>query len=148
MTREDIMAKGFFNDNRFLSNFHPCLIKYENLEYPSAEHLYVALKTTDESIREAIAGIPAAKDVKAFGMTIKLRPNWNDIRLSMMYIVVSEKFQQNKDLAEKLIATGDNELVEHNWWNDKYWGKHFGEGENHLGRTLMEVREELNEAIR
>ena len=107
-----------------------------------------SLVTFIQSIREAIAGIPAAKDVKAFGMTIKLRPNWNDIRLSMMYIVVSEKFQQNKDLAEKLIATGDNELVEHNWWNDKYWGKHFGEGENHLGRTLMEVREELNEAIR
>jgi predicted NAD-dependent protein-ADP-ribosyltransferase YbiA (DUF1768 family) len=61
----------------------------------------------------------------------------------MMYIAVSEKFKQNKDLSEKLIATGDMELVEHNWWKDKFWGKHFGEGENYLGRILMKVRKEL-----
>ena len=48
-----------------------------------------------------------------------------------------------EDLAEKLLATGDEELVEGNDWNDRIWGKVNGQGENRLGIILMKVREEL-----
>uniref|UniRef100_UPI00345E83CD NADAR domain-containing protein n=1 Tax=uncultured Duncaniella sp. TaxID=2768039 RepID=UPI00345E83CD len=49
----------------------------------------------------------------------------------------------NPALAEKLIATGDAELVEGNYWHDTVWGVCDGVGENHLGKILMRVREEL-----
>ncbi len=59
-----------------------------------------------------------------------------------MLEVVRAKFRVNV-LAEKLLATGDDELVEHNTWDDSFWGTCNGEGENHLGKILMKVRQEL-----
>ena len=32
---------------RFLSNFYPCDIVYEGIQYPSTEHAYQAAKTLD-----------------------------------------------------------------------------------------------------
>jgi predicted NAD-dependent protein-ADP-ribosyltransferase YbiA (DUF1768 family) len=42
-----------------------------------------------------------------------------------------------------LKATGDEELVEGNWWNDTFWGVCNGVGENNLGKLLMKIRAEL-----
>lgn len=53
------------------------------------------------------------------------------------------KFSQHMDLREALLATGDAVLVEGNWWGDTFFGVCRGEGENWLGRMLMQVREEL-----
>lgn len=53
------------------------------------------------------------------------------------------KFSQDKDLRDKLIATGNTELIEDNTWNDRFWGVCNGEGINHLGKLLMELRDEL-----
>ena len=49
----------------------------------------------------------------------------------------------NPDLKEKLLATGNEELVEGNWWGDQYWGICDGIGKNKLGKLLMKVRKEL-----
>ncbi|CAM0109837.1 hypothetical protein VPH166E361_0119 [Vibrio phage 166E36-1] len=51
----------------------------------------------------------------------------------------------NPSLRSKLLDTSDVELVEGNWWGDKYWGVCLktGEGENNLGKLLMKVREDL-----
>ncbi|WP_242837734.1 NADAR domain-containing protein [Ruminococcus albus] len=48
-----------------------------------------------------------------------------------------------KTLQKKLLATGGEELVEGNDWNDRIWGKVNGQGENRLGIIFMKVREEL-----
>ena len=53
------------------------------------------------------------------------------------------KFTQNPGLLDKLLATGDAELVEGNTWGDQVWGVCDGVGENHLGKTLMRIRSEL-----
>lgn len=66
----------------------------------------------------------------------------------IMEEVVRAKFSQNPQLLEKLIATGDAELVEGNRWHDQYWGFDLikGIGENHLGIILMKIRAELGGA--
>jgi predicted NAD-dependent protein-ADP-ribosyltransferase YbiA (DUF1768 family) len=56
--------------------------------------------------------------------------------------LVRRKFA-DPELAEKLLATGDEELVEGNTWNDRFWGVCRGEGRNELGKILMRVRAEL-----
>ncbi len=49
----------------------------------------------------------------------------------------------DNDLAQRLLATGDAELVEGNNWGDRFWGICRGEGRNELGKILMKVRDEL-----
>jgi hypothetical protein len=45
-----------------------------------------------------------------------------------------------------LLLTGDEELIEGNFWGDVFWGVCNGVGKNHLGKILMEVRSELGGA--
>lgn len=48
-------------------------------------------------------------------------------------------------VAKKMMETGDMPIIEGNTWKDTFWGIdiHTGQGENNLGRILMEVRKEL-----
>ncbi len=57
--------------------------------------------------------------------------------------IVYEKFVQNPTLAQDLLDTGNKTLKEGNYWRDLYWGVDLktGEGENHLGKTLMQLRD-------
>lgn len=131
----------FSGKNRWLSNFWPCEVKYEELIYPSSEHAYVAAKTLNLQDRLVISAIPTANLVKKYGRSLMLRPNWDNIRLEEMYKIVFDKFTRNIDLSEKLLATENQELVEGNWWGDRFWGVDTqGIGCNHLGKILMEVR--------
>lgn len=56
-------------------------------------------------------------------------------------------YRQNPDLKEKLLATGDANLIEGTTWKDKIWGVDLAtmKGKNRLGKILMEVRETLKE---
>ena len=59
--------------------------------------------------------------------------------------IVRAKFTQNQELKQQLIGTGDAYLEEGNTWHDTCWGVDLktGEGQNHLGKILMKVRQEL-----
>jgi len=149
------MINSFTGRWRFLSNFYPVTIEHQGIKYPSVEHYYVAMKIkNDQQIdgryityidcREMIAKMPDPSKVKQFGKILKLRKDWDDVKLDVMLWGIREKFK-NEDLRQLLTETGDEELVEGNWWGDKFWGVSNGEGENHLGKILMKVREELKQ---
>jgi predicted NAD-dependent protein-ADP-ribosyltransferase YbiA (DUF1768 family) len=57
--------------------------------------------------------------------------------------LVRLKFTTHPDLCERLLTTGDAELIEGNSWNDTFWGVCRGKGRNELGKVLMKVRSEL-----
>lgn len=74
---------------------------------------------------------------------VQMFPAWNNVRDDVMRFVVTAKFQQNKDIQSKLIATKHAKLVEHTS-KDRYWGDGGdGTGHNMLGNILMEVRKGL-----
>lgn len=60
-----------------------------------------------------------------------------------MYQINKAKYLQNRYLRNKLINTGDAYLKETNTWNDTFWGISNGIGQNHLGKILMQIREEM-----
>jgi len=134
--------KGFFGEYRWLSNFHLYNIEYENIIYPSTEHAYQAAKSLDPNIREEFINLSCEK-ARLKGQIIDIRPDWQDIKYSVMYDVILYKFETNKDLKSKLIETGDKYLEETNHWNDTYYGVCDGVGENNLGKILMEIRSKL-----
>ena len=51
----------------------------------------------------------------------------------------------DEQLADWLLETGDEELVEGNTWSDTTWGVCNGVGENKLGRLLMIVRDMIKD---
>jgi ribA/ribD-fused uncharacterized protein len=137
--------KEFQGNNRFLSNFYPAPVKYEGKIYPTSEHAYQAAKCLLPKDKDRIAKAFSAGEAKRLGKFVSRIPDWDAKKLSIMKDIVTCKFRQNPLLARTLLATGDTILEEGNRWRDTYWGIdiHTGEGENHLGKILMQVREEL-----
>jgi ribA/ribD-fused uncharacterized protein len=123
----------------FLSNFYPKSIIWENIQYPDSEHAYVAAKTLDINLRKYIATIGTPGKAKRFGRTLDLRPDWEQVKLYIMYSLLVRKFAY-PDLRAQLVNTGDAVLIEGNDWGDRFWGVYRGEGQNWLGTLLMDVR--------
>jgi len=137
-----MLIQDFKDEFRFLSNFYPCKVVVDDIEYPSSEHAYQAQKTTDVCKRKVIATLETPGMAKSAGRALTIREDWQDIKLSVMFGVLMAKFTQNKNLREMLLATEDTWLVEGNTWGDEFWGKDLKkhQGENWLGRLLMLVR--------
>lgn len=133
----------------FLSNFHPVLIMYENIVYPTLEHAYQAVKTTDGDVRLIISNLQHPRESKRYGRRINLRDDWDDIKLNIMLELLRLKFKPGTILETMLVNTYPLLLVEGNMWHDNFWGscaclkcKGVYKG-NMLGKLLMQVRDEL-----
>lgn len=127
---------------RFLSNFWPCDIDYDGIVYPSTEHAYQAAKTNDIETKKLIVNLKTPGEAKRCGRKIKIREDWDNIKLKVMYDINKLKYEC-PDLAAKLMLTEGKEIIEGNKWNDTFWGVCNGVGDNHLGNILMKIREEL-----
>lgn len=130
----------------FLSNFHPAHIIFEGVAYPTSEHAYQASKTFNERQRAAIQTANCPGRAKALGQHVDLRPNWEEIKIDVMREILRVKFAPKTRLAKMLVNTGDAILIEGNTWNDTFWGEcPLGNGQNWLGKLLMEIRKELQQ---
>lgn len=133
----------FRNEFFFLSNFYPADVVFEGIKYPSSEHAFAAAKTLDKYKRIEIARALTPDQAKSMGRRVRLRKDWEEVKLSIMETIVRNKFEQNATICVKLLNTRDLELVENNYWNDTFWGVCKGVGENNLGKILMKVRSEF-----
>lgn len=135
----------------FLSNFHPAVLVWEGIQYPTSEHAFNAGKTLDLDVRRDIARAPTPREAKRRGRSrsLVLRDGWDErVRFEVMASVLDAKFRSDPRRIEALLSTGAAMLVEGNRWCDVTWGrclcsKHRGGGENHLGRLLMDLRKTL-----
>jgi ribA/ribD-fused uncharacterized protein len=138
------MIKRFTGPNRFLSNFYPSQIQYEGYLYPTVEHAFQAAKTANPEVREEIRLAETPAEARRLGRLADLRPDWEEVKLEVMLALLREKFSTTF-MQKRLLSTGDRTLIEGNTWGDIYWGVYGTRGENHLGRLLMQVREELRD---
>lgn len=141
----DIIDK-FDGKYAFLSNFYPCDVfsAEDMLVYPSVEHAFQAAKVKDVETKRAFQVAPSPAAAKKLGKQVPLRDDWKNIKLDVMYNLVWSKFVNNSELRYKLLSTDDAELVEGNTWGDTFWGMCKSVGDNHLGKILMNVRDELD----
>lgn len=119
--------------------------KFDGLTYASSEHLFQALKATNDKDKEFIRNAKTPQDSKKNGRAVFIRMDWESVKVDAMRVSLYLKFYHKTELIEKLIETGDRYLEETNWWNDTFWGVYYktGKGENWLGRLLMELRSHL-----
>lgn len=138
----DIITR-FRGPFKFLSNLYPTPITYKGNTYCCLEAVYQAQKSLDPAIHERFANIRLPYKARGMGQRIKtIRPDWFDIRISIMEELLYIKFS-HPQLKEWLQCTGQSKIVECNTWGDTFWGIYNGVGENHLGTLLMKVRDTL-----
>lgn len=126
-------VNGFQGKYRFLSNF------FIEPDGTHVEGEYQALKCVNDSDKKKFIGL-APGQAKKMGRTVAMRPDFDIFKVSLMYTLLFSKFRDHQELADLLLATGNEELVEENTWGDVFWGKCGGVGENQLGELLMSVR--------
>lgn len=139
----------------WLSNFHPCVMMFEGMWFPTLENAYQAAKfpfeqrTIFQECSPAQAKRLGKKQSQDHGLT--LRPEWVDpeFRKAVMKELIDYKFsyEHNPDLAEKLVSTFPMQLIEGNYWHDYFWGVCNGKGENNLGKIQETRREELMDIL-
>ncbi len=136
----------FREEYEFLSNFYPTKVSFDGIAYYNSEAAYQAQKCLRQADKERFAFL-SADEAKRLGQKVEVRPDWDDVKFSVMEQVVREKFTQNPTLAQDLLDTGDRILKEGNYWGDLYWGVDLntGEGENNLGKILMSLRDHFRE---
>lgn len=133
---------GFVGEYRWLSNFFMCRVEWAGRTYTSSEAAYQSGKypPAERDVFTTLDPDPAKKlsRTKPYDTAA-----WETRKERTMREVVTAKFAQNRELGDRLLATGDRLLEETNWWGDKIWGVYRGEGENKLGKLLMDVRAQV-----
>lgn len=153
---------GFYapdQENGYLSNWYFCSFKYGRYTYSSAEQFMMAQKAAlfrDYDIFFKIIHTDDQSKIKKLGKQVANYNDdvWSRLRGPMMRRGLRAKFQQNPELMEKLLATGNMVLAECSP-RDKIWGIGLAvddariqdplkwRGQNLLGKVLMEVRSDL-----
>jgi ribA/ribD-fused uncharacterized protein len=141
----------FRGDYDFLSNFYMRPFYWRGYRIESAEHAYQSEKTTSEIWRWKIIRAPTASLAKKLGRAAPIREDWERVKDAIMLAVLRAKFE-DRELLDRLRATGRRYLEEGNTWRDNYWGvcppRDDGSnaipsyGRNTLGKLLMQVRDE------
>ncbi|MBC8115397.1 MAG: NADAR family protein [Candidatus Saccharimonas sp.] len=133
------------DDYGWLSNSAPYPISLESKMWYTAEHFFQTQKFHDVSVQKQILKTRSATEVIRIASNPKLRVrrDWDAVKLGFMRTAVRTKFTQISDLKTLLLNTGDAELINHSD-TDSYWADGGdGGGRNMLGVVLMEVRDEL-----
>ena len=143
---------SFRNEYAFLSNFYEHPVTYDGITYKNSEAAFQASKTIS-AYQRSRGEIPFSderllfKDLsgggaKRLGRKVRLRPDWEDVKVSVMRDIIHAKFS-DESLKDLLLSTEGAYLIEGNTWGDRIWGQVNGEGENLLGQILMEERENI-----
>lgn len=142
---------SFTGKYKFLRTDYPCMVELDGLLYPSAEHAFQAAKTLDDNHRRNFQVMNGADTARYFGRRVKLRDDWEDVKVDIMERIMLDKFTRSDpfpsqaELRCKLLDTGDARIEYANKRGDMFWGTVNGEGDNVLGKILMDVREKLRE---
>ncbi|MBO9998660.1 MAG: NADAR family protein [Cyanobacteria bacterium SID2] len=132
------------------SNFSPHDIQVEGQTWKTVEHYYQAQKflgTDDEPLMAVIHAVATPEAAAQLGRdrSRTCRRDWDVVKTTVMYEAVKLKFLTHADIRQILLDTGDELLIEDSPV-DYFWGCGAERtGDNHLGKILMRVREEIRQ---
>lgn len=153
-TREVGRGIGFFGRESFLSNHHPArfvMNKHRFLSSEQAFFYYKGIVCGHEKTSNEIKKMMDPGEIKAIGEQIPTCEDWENRKIRVMKSVLTHKYEQNKELREKLVGTGTRPLLE--CTKDLFWGTGWEidstkwdepvdyPGENNLGKILESIRE-------
>lgn len=140
------MEVGFSLPDEYLSGSNDIFRKYHYFNTTEAAYQYG--KPISQKVAEWIIAAPKPHLIamSAHGLfTFDIEPSWNQRKVERMRTVLALKFARcaQWNLSEKLLATGNAEIIEESK-SDSFWGiGKNGKGKNMLGVLLMERRDAL-----
>lgn len=140
------MITSFTGQYAFLSNFSYSPVPMAGVMQiaETVEHAYQCEKMTCLEHRLLILGCATPGSAKRNARQLPCRPDWESIKVDVMAYYLNLKFLNHPALLQKLLQTGDAQLIEGNTWGDQTWGciQRNGKwvGRNILGELLMGVR--------
>lgn len=153
-TRDVGRGLGFFGRESYLSNHHPARFTMNEHRFLSSEQAffyYKGIVCGHEKTSRDIKKMMDPGEIKIVGDKIPTCENWEKRKLRVMKSVLTHKYEQNKELRDKLVSTGTQCLLE--CTKDLYWGTGWEidstkwdepidyPGENNLGKILENIRE-------
>ena len=134
----------------FLGNFYPCSISLKvgnmtrPLHFTNSEAAFQALKAPTFDEMKAFTSPSGSEALQRMSIQHQTYQGLNSNWTAMMEVLMA-KFEQNNELKELLIQTGEAYLLEHKMTkgkDEKIWSDNCdGSGRNWLGLQLMLVRE-------
>lgn len=94
--------RGFRGVFSFLSNFYPCTMLFEDYRFTSAEAAFQSAKCYHLSDAIAMQGM-TAKEAKRKGRTVRMRRDWEQVKVQVMRNVLRAKFDENPSLSKRQI---------------------------------------------
>lgn len=135
------------------SNFHDSRMIINDVLWKTVEHVFQANKTFDKEWQKRILSAETPAEAKTLGKQLKtlglVRPDWQDVNILIMHNLVLLKFTLFAEYRNILLSTGEDRIIEGNYWHDNFWGEcscarcSNVEKFNHLGQILTNVRKML-----
>lgn len=154
MNNNDIIPFNSHNEHFILSNMYPVHITYKGITFFGVDHLFHYLlyyrhPDIQKRIMWKCKGICANYQAKKISEDNKelIKEITPSQQIRLLKKCMRLKYQQSEHCLKYLLQTEGNELIEFAYWGDTFWGCVFKDrkyhGENHTGKILMELREEL-----
>ena len=139
---------GFYNREFFcLDNFSSFGFVYNDTYYQTVEHAYQSLRfhNVAPDIENEIIGCYSAYDAQriAHEHIDRQSVSWDEDKVAIMEGLLRAKLSQHPYVKKKLLETADYLICEDSP-KDSFWG--IGKdrnGQNHLGKLWMKLREEI-----
>lgn len=131
---------GTYSDHSF---------QLEDLIWPTAEHYFQAARFDDDTRREKVRLAASPGEATSLGkpglLKSGVRKDWDQVKINFMTRALYTKFKTHPEIAERLLATGNETIVENDQY-DYFWGcGRDKRGENQFGKLLMSVRQKLKD---
>ena len=138
-----------FGELGYLANYSNHGFWKNGIYYKTVEHYYQSEKFKNPEIKKRIINAKTPKEASTIGRDRDNRriDDFKKIKIKVMEEGVFQKFLQNCDIRSKLIETRNQEIKEMST-KESFWGVGPNlDGENHIGKILMKVRERVKEAV-
>jgi ribA/ribD-fused uncharacterized protein len=152
----DSQTQVFFYEQDFyvLSNFSSFQVMREGILHHTSEHAYHDAKFLDWTDPEVSRLKLQIRHATSAHVAFKLgankvlrRRDWHDVKEGIMMEILWAKTHQHDYVYQKLLMTGDRQLVEDSW-RDDFWGWGLDQkGRNMLGNLWMTVREAIRNGV-
>lgn len=116
--------------------------------FSTSEAAFQAHKNLDniEYVKDQL-NTNTAVTARYLGNKIKIREDWDSVKVGIMEHIIQLKFDQNEEIRKNLLNTGLRPIVEH-VKDDDFWGDNGdGTGQNMLGKILTKIRNKYYETL-